>query len=127
MALIFAFHVFPYHNQWLQEYFKSFLFFYLCFVMTGTEIREKIIGYMKTFKPETIGIFGSYSRGDHLESSDIDIFIKFKKTINLFELAKIHRELTELLGKKVDIVTDRSLKNKKLRDYIFKDLEIIYG
>lgn len=124
---MFIFQESSYHNQLVTGVFQVFPFFYLCFVMTGTEIREKIIGYMKTFSPETIGIFGSYSRGDHLESSDIDIFIKFRQTINLFELSKIHRELGELLGKKVDIVTDRSLKNKKLRDYIFKDLEIIYG
>jgi predicted nucleotidyltransferase len=42
------------------------------------------------------------------------------------ELAKIHRELSQILGKKIDLVTESSIKNKRLRKYIYNDLKIIF-
>ena len=94
--------------------------------MDRVEIDSSIINYLRPFGPERIGIFGSYAREEHTPESDIDILVKFKETLSLLELAKIHRELSQLLGKKVDLVTEPSLKNERLKKYIFNDLQIIY-
>ena len=51
-----------------------------------------------------IGIFGSFARQEDNEVSDIDIFVKFKETISLLDLVRIHRELSSVLGKKADQV-----------------------
>jgi len=94
--------------------------------MNRQEINNAIINYLDNYNPERIGIFGSFARQEETPESDIDILVKFHDTISLFELVKIERELSEILGKKVDLVTEPALKNTKLKKYIFNDLKIIY-
>jgi len=90
------------------------------------EWSSKIVNYLEEYDPLKIGVFGSYVRGEQTSKSDLDILINLKKRIGLLQLVRIERELTELLGVKVDLVTEDSLKNERLKAYIEKDLMIIY-
>ncbi len=94
--------------------------------MDRNQINTYIINSLMLYGPEKIGLFGSFARGEERPDSDIDILVKFKKTITLFELVRIHDELSQKLGKKIDLVTEPSLKNERLKNYIYKDLQIIY-
>ncbi|MBN2862234.1 MAG: nucleotidyltransferase family protein [Bacteroidales bacterium] len=94
--------------------------------MEHQEINSKIISYLSQYGPEKIGIFGSFARQEENEDSDIDILVKFKETISLLDLVRIHRELSALLGKKVDLVTEQALKNNRIRKSIYNDLRIIF-
>jgi len=94
--------------------------------MEHQEINSKIISYLSQYGPERIGIFGSFARQEENEDSDIDILVKFKETISLLDLVRIHRELSALLGKKVDLVTEQALKNNRIRKSIYNDLRIIF-
>jgi predicted nucleotidyltransferase len=94
--------------------------------MTRQDINTAIINCLHPYNPERIGIFGSYARQEDNDASDIDILVSFRDTPSLLDLARIHRELSSVLGKKVDVVTESSLKNKKLRKYIYNDLKIIF-
>ena len=86
---------------------------YICIVMQRSEININIINYLRPYCPERIGIFGSYARREETPNSDIDILVKFKETLSLLDLAKIHRELSQILGKDVDLVTESSVKNER--------------
>lgn len=57
-----------------------------------------------------IGVFGSYSRGDQEDDSDIDILVSFSKPIGFIKFMRLEFYLSDLLGKKVDLVTRDSLK-----------------
>ena len=94
--------------------------------MDRGEINITIIDYLRPYGPERIGIFGSYARREETPHSDIDILVKFKETLSLLDLAKIHRELSLILGKEVDLVTESSVKNERLKKYIYSDLKIIF-
>ncbi len=94
--------------------------------MHRSDVNNKIVQYLKSFNPSRIGIFGSFARGDVNSSSDIDILVSFKGGLGLLQLVRIERELSNVLGKKVDLVTERSLKNEKLKKYIYNDLQIIF-
>ena len=94
--------------------------------MDRQSVNRTIIEYLESYNPERIGIFGSYAREEDSENSDIDILVRFKETISLLDLARIHRELSSALGKKVDLVTEPALKNERLKQYIYQDLQIIY-
>jgi predicted nucleotidyltransferase len=76
---------------------------------------------VERYEPSMVGIFGSYARNEHTNTSDLDILIDFKGNVNLIELIGLEQELTELLGIKVDLVTLRSV-NQRLSPYIQKDL-----
>ncbi len=94
--------------------------------MESNEINASIINYLRPYSPERIGIFGSFARREETSKSDIDILVKFGITISLLDLVRIHRELSDILGREVDLVTESSLKNERLKKHIFKDLKVIY-
>ncbi len=70
-----------------------------------------------------LGIFGSYVRGEQKKKSDVDILIDLSKPISLFGLMDLEDQLSELIGKKVDLVLKNELK-PRIGEHILK--EIIY-
>lgn len=90
------------------------------------ELRSKLLLYLLPYHPAKIGVFGSFARGENSKSSDLDILIKFKGRISLLKLVQIEQELTDKLGIPIDLVTENSLKNPRLKEYIEKDLITIY-
>ncbi len=99
---------------------------YICIIMDRKNIDANIINYLRPYGPERIGVFGSLAREENTQESDVDILVKFKDTLTLLQLAKIPRELSQILGKKVDLVTEASLKNELLKKNIYNDLQIIF-
>src|SRR3989338_3686059 len=78
---------------------------------------------VKTLKKHGVlqaGIFGSYARGEQKKNSDVDILVKTKKGLSLFDFAGIKIVAEEVLGKKVDLV-DYSLIKYQLQYQILKD------
>jgi hypothetical protein len=73
-----------------------------------------------------VGVFGSYARGENQKGSDLDVLIAFEYQISLLKLVQIEQELSDKLGIRIDLVTENSLKNSRLKAYIEKDLITIY-
>jgi uncharacterized protein len=94
--------------------------------MSKQEIQNIIISYLKNYNPEYVGLFGSFIRGDDTNDSDIDILVRFNEKYSLLQLIKIENELSDKLGIKVDLVTEGSLKNDRVKRSIYQDLKIIY-
>ena len=69
-------------------------------------------------------LFGSIVRNDARDDSDIDLLVEFGPGKSLLDLARLKLELESLLGRKVDIVTYRSL-HPLLKDRILKNQVII--
>lgn len=72
-----------------------------------------------------IGIFGSTARGEVTEHSDIDLLVKLSKPKSLLSLVKLERNLSEALGRKVDLLTEKAI-SPYLKDRIMKELMVIY-
>jgi hypothetical protein len=64
----------------------------------------------KKFKVKSIGVFGSYARGEQKSGSDIDVLVEFEEPIGLFEFMDLEMYLSRLLGVKVDLVSKKALK-----------------
>jgi uncharacterized protein len=94
--------------------------------MSRQEVEYIILNCLKPYNPERVGIFGSFARNENTHDSDIDILVNFKITPSLLQLIRIENELSKNLGFKVDLITEGSLKNKKIKDHIYRDLQIIY-
>lgn len=71
----------------------------------------------------SLGIFGSYVRGERKKKSEVDILIDLSRPINLFGLIDLEDQLSELIGKKVDLVLKNELK-PRIGEHILK--EVIY-
>jgi len=69
-----------------------------------------------------LSLFGSFARDEADEESDIDLVVEFGRQIGLFEFARLQRELGELLGRRVELVTlalKPPLRAEILREAIF--------
>ena len=64
------------------------------------------------FEVETIGIFGSYTRGEQSKKSDVDILVEFSEDaeVGFFKFLDLEEFLARKLGVKVDLVTKNALK-----------------
>jgi hypothetical protein len=74
------------------------------------------------FQVETIGVFGSYSRGEQKNKSDVDILVTFVEPndIDLVDFIEIKQFLTRKLRIKVDLVKKSALK-PIIRDKILEE------
>ena len=91
---------------------------------------NEIKNQLETLKPvlkdkyqvETIGIFGSYTRGEQTKKSDADILVEFSKDahVGFFKFLELEEFLTQKLGVKVDLVTKNALK-PMMKNQILKE------
>ena len=65
-------------------------------------------------------VFGSVLRGDDTDESDIDILVEPLPNMSLFDLGAIQHELSDLLGKRVDVLTPGALP-EKFRDTVLAE------
>ena len=78
-----------------------------------TQLRDTISSYFATQPVQKAWLFGSYARGEETADSDVDILVVFDKdggkSISLLKHIKIALDLEDILGKKVDLITEGTL------------------
>jgi uncharacterized protein len=73
-----------------------------------------------------IGVFGSMVRGESKRRSDIDLIVRFSKRKSLLAVVKLERELSEAMGRKVNLLTEGAL-SPYLRERILNEIRVVYG
>jgi hypothetical protein len=94
-------------------------------IMSLNEIKSKVTPILKKNGIIKAGLFGSYSRHEDHEASDIDILVKIGNDISLLDFIGIKIELEDLLGMKVDLVEYDTLK-PALKDKILAEEISLY-
>ena len=84
------------------------------------EKREEILQVAAKHGARNVRVFGSVARGEADEESDIDLVVEFEPGRSLLDHAALWLELQELLGCKVDVVSDRGIK-PRIRDRVLKE------
>jgi predicted nucleotidyltransferase len=92
---------------------------------------KEIKKQLETLKPvlkekyqvETLGIFGSYSRGEQKRKSDLDIIVEFSEPndIDLFKFIELRLFLEDELNVKIDLVEKDTIK-PRLKDQILQEI-----
>ena len=90
------------------------------------DLQKKISPVLGKYGVKRASVFGSVSRGEDTPQSDVDILVSLGRPMGLFAFMRMERELGEVLGRKVDVVTENSV-NKHVKPYILKELCPIYG
>ena len=75
------------------------------------------------FKIKRIGIFGFRLRVEERKKSDVDILVEFYEVISLLDFVALERELSKLIGEKVDLVMKSALKPRIGRNIL---REVVY-
>ena len=77
-----------------------------------TTLFEPLRAYFNTQPIRRAWVFGSFSRGEEREDSDIDILVQYDRAnhrVGLFTIISIQQHLQQLLGRKIDLVEEGSL------------------
>lgn len=90
--------------------------------------KEKIAEFCKRNHIRKLLLFGSVLHGDFRPDSDIDLLVEFDPAHipGFFKLAHMERELSELMGKKVDLRTPQEL-SRYFRDKVISEAEVQYA
>jgi len=79
--------------------------------------KDMILKIAQRYHANNVRVFGSVARGEEHKNSDIDLLVSFQSGASLLDQAGLMDELSALLGKKVDVVSDRAL-NQYIRKQV---------
>ncbi len=74
------------------------------------KLNEDVPFLRRTYGVKSLGLFGSHVRGEQKKGSDVDILVEFEEPIGLLRFVSLEIHLSELLGKRVDLVMKTALK-----------------
>jgi predicted nucleotidyltransferase len=89
---------------------------------------EKLSEICRKYQVRELSVFGSAARGDMRPDSDIDLLVEFEPDarIGLFKFAGLEHEFSDLLGRKVDLVSKLGLK-PWIRPHVLRDAKVLYA
>jgi predicted nucleotidyltransferase len=82
--------------------------------------RDEILRIASRNGAVNVRVFGSVARGENTPESDIDFLVNLEAGRSLLDLARLLRELTALLGRPVDVVTEAGLR-PRIKPQVLKE------
>ncbi|MCB0759993.1 MAG: nucleotidyltransferase domain-containing protein [Flavobacteriales bacterium] len=83
---------------------------------------DEIIALCVARRVTSISVFGSAARDEMTPESDVDFLVRFSEDIQVLEYADnyfaLKEELEQIVGRKIDIVSSKSLRNPVLKEEI---------
>jgi len=86
--------------------------------------RDEITRIAERHGATNIRVFGSVSRGDADNNSDIDFLVDLERGRSLLDLGGLLMDLQKLLGRRVDVVTEKGLR-PRIRERILREARAI--
>ena len=84
------------------------------------EKREAILQLAAKHGARNVCVFGSVARHEADEQSNIDFLVEMEPGRSLLDMGGFLMDLRELLGREVDVVTERGLK-PRIRDRVLQE------
>ena len=97
-------------------------------VKTCDDLLAELRTFMKLYGDEyglrSLGVFGSFARGEATDESDVDIVFETNQP-NLFRTSRMRQKLEELLAQHVDVVRLRESMNPRLKKRILREARYV--
>ena len=71
--------------------------------------RLDILRIAQSHGARRIRVFGSFARGEERADSDLDVLVELDPGRDLLDIVAIKQDLEALLGRSVDVVTERAV------------------
>lgn len=90
--------------------------------------KQKLAEFARRNRIRRLALFGSVLREDFRPDSDVDVLVEFEPDarIGLLGMAALEMELSELLGRKVDLRTPQEL-SRYFREDVLREAEVQYA
>ncbi len=89
-----------------------------------TSKKNEIAQIAKRYGASNIRVFGSVARGNADDESDVDFLVDLEKGRSLLDLGGLLIDLQALLGRRVDVVTEKGLK-PRIRERVLSEARAI--
>ena len=86
---------------------------------------KKLIEVCRAHGARKIALFGSFARGEDGPESDIDLIVDFFSPTGFLALVRLERELSEIMGRKVDLLTEDAI-SPYIRARILREQQVLY-
>lgn len=88
----------------------------------------RLVELCQRYRVRELSLFGSAARGDMRPDSDLDLLVEFlpESQIDLVEYAGLMIELSNLAGRRVDLVSKKGLK-PLIRASVLDEARILYA
>ena len=73
-------------------------------------LRRELPRLRQQYGVSSLGLFGSYVRGQQRQKSDIDVLVEFSEVPGMLRFLDLEQDLSQLLGLSVDLVQKEALK-----------------
>lgn len=90
---------------------------------------QALAAFCRKWRIEELSLFGSVLREDFSPESDVDVLVAFAPDaqLSLFDFVEMQDELSEIFGRKVDLVSRGGLRNPFRRHEILNTRQIVYA
>ena len=89
------------------------------------ELAKHIVPVLRDGGVIEASVFGSFTRGEVQADSDLDLLVRYKEKISLFDVSGLKCELEKLLGIKVDLVSKDYLKPRIKKHILQESVRIL--
>jgi hypothetical protein len=90
-----------------------------------SRLKSKILRILRKHHVRRAGIFGSFARGEQKKKSDVDILVEAPSGTGLFGLARLELDLESATGRKVDLLTYRSIHPLLKRRILSEEVSLL--
>jgi uncharacterized protein len=86
----------------------------------------KLAPICRRYGVSSLAVFGSFARGEARPDSDLDLLVSFAVRVSLLRMVALQCELSDLVGRKVDLQTEAAL-SPYIKDQILRERQVIYA
>ncbi|MBN2127902.1 MAG: nucleotidyltransferase domain-containing protein [Sedimentisphaerales bacterium] len=77
-----------------------------------SEKREAILALAARYAASNVRVFGSVADGRADDANDVDFLVDMEPSRNLLDLGGLLMDIQDLLGRKVEVVTEAGLRDR---------------
>jgi predicted nucleotidyltransferase len=88
------------------------------------QLRALLPDLRRRYPIRSMGVFGSYVRGDQREDSDLDLLVELGDGMDLIAFAELQLELSDALGISVDLVEREALR-PRLAPHVLSEVVLL--
>jgi len=86
--------------------------------------RTDILAAAARHGAKNVRVFGSATRGEDTDASDIDLLVSMEENRSLYDLIGLQQEIEQMFGRKTDVLTDKSI-NRYLQERILQEATVL--
>jgi predicted nucleotidyltransferase len=88
-----------------------------------SKLRQAKPYLQQEYAVKKLGLFGSFAEGTQTDQSDVDVIVEFERPVG-WRFFTLEKYLEQTLGRRIDLVTTNSLK-ERIKPFVLKQVKYV--